>query len=291
MLSLSVRKIAAWGAALAALALAAAPAVRAADAASAAKPAGKTPKILMLTHYSGFKHSSLPVGEKVFMEMGKKSGVYEGTVVEGYKQDPKNPELSFLTRDYLKQFDGLFFFTQGDPPFTEEQHQAILDFVMKDGKAFVAVHCGGDTAHNWPAYVENLSGGLFVHHGSGGQPLTLKIEDPKHPATKMLGAEWTIADEFYQFDPATLSRDRVHVLMSVNTEKSDLKNQAGMTVGGDYPLAWCKKSGAGRSFYTALGHREDVWENPVYQEHLLGGIKWALGLEPGDDTPSNQVKK
>jgi uncharacterized protein len=34
-----------------------------------------------------------------------------------------------------------------------------------------------------------------------------------------------------------------------------------------------------------LGHREDVWENANYQKHILGGIKWALGLEPGEATP------
>ena len=44
-------------------------------------------------------------------------------------------------------------------------------------------------------------------------------------------------------------------------------------------------------FYTSLGHREDVWDpkwpdrknSPqvaeAYQKHILGGIKWALGLE------------
>ena len=48
-------------------------------------------------------------------------------------------------------------------------------------------------------------------------------------------------------------------------------------------------------FYTSLGHREDVWDpewkagtpdrknSPeiakTYQQHILGGIKWALKLE------------
>jgi type 1 glutamine amidotransferase len=29
-------------------------------------------------------------------------------------------------------------------------------------------------------------------------------------------------------------------------------------------------------FYTALGHREDVWQNALYQQHILGGIRWLL---------------
>lgn len=285
---MSLIRRAAWAALALAMTMGLATTARAEEAKAVEKPKAK---ILMLTHWSGFRHPSLPVGEKVFLELGKSSGVYEGTVVEGYKTNAKDADLSFLTRDYLKQFDAMLFFTQGDPPFTDEQRQAILDFVMVDGKGFVATHCGGDTGHQWESYVQNLSGALFKTHGAGDRPLTLKIEDPNHPATKMLGAEWTIADEFYQFRPETFSRDRAHVLISVDTEKSNLERQAGMTKGGDYPLAWCKMSGKGKTFYTALGHREDVWENPVFQQHLLGGIKWALGLEEGDATPSNQLKK
>jgi type 1 glutamine amidotransferase len=46
------------------------------------------------------------------------------------------------------------------------------------------------------------------------------------------------------------------------------------------PVSWTNTEGKGRVFYTSLGHREDVWTNPVYQQHLLGGIAWALGQDP-----------
>ena len=45
---------------------------------------------------------------------------------------------------------------------------------------------------------------------------------------------------------------------------------------GDLPLAWAKDYGRGRVFYTALGHREDVWQSALYQQHILGGIRWVL---------------
>jgi type 1 glutamine amidotransferase len=54
---------------------------------------------------------------------------------------------------------------------------------------------------------------------------------------------------------------------------------------GHFPVAWCKNFGTGKVFYTSLGHREDVWENKRYQQHILGGIRWALGLEKGDASP------
>ena len=58
--------------------------------------------------------------------------------------------------------------------------------------------------------------------------------------------------------------------------------------------------GQGRVFYTSLGHREDVWNadeknrknskevSEAYQQHLLNGIKWALGLEPGSAAPQTK---
>ena len=44
----------------------------------------------------------------------------------------------------------------------------------------------------------------------------------------------------------------------------------------DYANSWCKDQGMGKMFYTALGHREDVWTNPLFQEHLIAGIEWAV---------------
>ena len=247
------------------------------------------PKVLVFTHWMGFRHSSLPLGEQTIKEIGEKSGVYDTVGLQGYDQKKDTIDLSMITADYLKQFDALIFFTQGDPPLTDDAKKAILDFV-KNGKGYVGMHCGADSFYQWPEYGANLSGAYFNGHGSvNNKPLTLIVEDQKHPATKMLGKTWVIADEFYTYKPESFSRDKVRVLLSVDSENSDLTGQK-MTKGGDFPLAWCKTYEKGRCFYTALGHREDVWTNAVYQETLLGGIKWVLGLEKGDATPMGAKK-
>jgi type 1 glutamine amidotransferase len=70
------------------------------------------------------------------------------------------------------------------------------------------------------------------------------------------------------------------VLLSLETEKSDVSRLTGVAKGGDYPQAWDRTYGKGRVFYTSLGHREDIWSNdPVFRAHIQGGIRWALGLE------------
>jgi hypothetical protein len=76
------------------------------------------------------------------------------------------------------------------------------------------------------------------------------------------------------------------VLLSIDTEETDLEGLGGLRPGGDYPQSWVREFGAGRSFYTSIGHRDDIWPNdPVFRAHLVGGIRWALGLEEGDATP------
>src|SRR5262249_38384328 len=109
-----------------------------------------------------------------------------------------------------------------------------------------------------------------------------------------------IFDEIYQFGPTsidprvprakqTYSRERLHVILSVDPATIDVTK--GSRNDKDYAIAWCQQFGKGRSFYTALGHHKEVWRARRFQEHLLGGMKWALGLLPGDATPSAALMK
>ena len=53
-----------------------------------------------------------------------------------------------------------------------------------------------------------------------------------------------------------------------------------MKRGVDYPQAWVRDYGKDRVFYTSSGHREDIWSvDPVFQAHVTGGVRWALGME------------
>ena len=54
----------------------------------------------------------------------------------------------------------------------------------------------------------------------------------------------------------------------------------------NYPCTWARQHGAGRVFYSSLGHREDMWTNPFFQTIALGGFDWVLGNAPADVTPN-----
>jgi type 1 glutamine amidotransferase len=189
--------------------------------------------------------------------------------------------------------------TNGNLRFTDAQKKSLLDFVS-GGNGFIGVHCASLTFYDYPAFGEML-GGYFQRNLPQGTIAVLRVEDANHPATRMLGAGWPVVDEFYLFGsapwdaskpndnidvlfknkiPMGFSRNRVRVLLSLDTEKMDLSKQPHLVRGGDYPQAWTREYGKGRSFYTSLGHRDDIWSNdPVFRAHILGGIRWALGLE------------
>ncbi len=255
-------------------------------------------RLLFLTHAGLYKHTSLGPAEKAVTELGKTGG-FEVTAVEGYKLDAKEHDFSFLTPAYLAQFDGVMMMTNGNLRFTEAQKKSLLDFVSS-GKGFIGAHCASLTFYDYAPFGEML-GGYFQRNLPQGTIGVLKVEDPTHPATKMLGASWPLVDEFYVFGsapwdaskpndnidvlfknriPLGFSRDRVRVLLSLDTSAMDMSRQPNLVKGGDYPQAWTREYGKGRSFYTSLGHRDDIWSNdPVFRAHIAGGIRWALGLE------------
>ena len=260
---------------------------------------GQAPKkLLFLTHAALYKHTSLGPAEKAVIELGKAGG-FEVTTVEGYKQDAKQLDFSFFTPEYLNQFDGVMMMTNGNLPMSDAQKKALVDFV-KGGKALIGAHCASLTFYDYPEFGDML-GGYFNRNLPQGTIAVLKVEDPKHPSTRMLGGSWPLVDEFYLFGtapwdaarpdenidvlfknkiPMGFSRNRVHVLLSLDTERMDLSKQPHLKRGGDYPQAWTREFGKGRTFYTSLGHRDDIWSNdPVFRAHINGGIRWALGLE------------
>ena len=255
-------------------------------------------RLLFLTHAGLYKHTSLGPAEQAVTELGKTGG-FDVTTVEGYKQEAAQLDLRFLTPEYLAAFDGLMLMTNGNLPLTESQRKALLDFVA-GGKGLIGAHCAALTLYDYPAFGDML-GGYFRRSIRQNAVAVLKVEDSTHPATRMLGGSWPVVDEFYHFGtapwdasrpkdnvdvlfgnriPMGFSRDRVHVLLSLDTSTTNIAGLPDVVEGGDYPQAWWREYGKGRSFYTSLGHRDDIWSHdPVFRAHIQGGIRWALGLD------------
>ena len=257
-------------------------------------------RLLVVTVTIGFPHSSVTTAEKVIRELGEKEHLYTIDVVRsGPRPKDKEEEAKWLekaktelgekmSKEGLAKYDGVIFAnTTGDLPLPDPA--AFIEWV-KSGKAFIGTHSASDTFHGFPGYIEMI-GGEFQTHGAQAS-VECANQDQKHPSTASLGRSYQVRDEIYI--QKNFHREKVHGLLTL-----DKHPNTGLP--GDYPIAWCKDFGQGKVFYTALGHREDVWDPAwtdrsgkrengpevaeAYQKHLLGGIKWALGLEAGSGKP------
>ncbi len=233
-------------------------------------------KLLVFTRSAGFKHACIPVLEKALTDLGSSSGAFAATVT----QDPEA-----FTPGNLAGYDAVFFYTTRDVLPKPEQRKALFDFV-KGGKGFIGSHCATDTLYGpgvkegetpCPEYGEMIGAYFDGHPWGAGSKVTIKVEDATHPATKGLPGSWELPDEIYQFQE--FSRERVHVLMSLDAEKMDVSK--GKRADKDYAIAWCRKYGEGRVFYTALGHMEEHWNDreTFLGKHILPAIRWAMGDE------------
>ncbi|HWC76569.1 MAG TPA: ThuA domain-containing protein [Blastocatellia bacterium] len=217
-------------------------------------------RVLYLTHSAGFKHPVLPFSEVTFKQLGEKNG-FDVTATQ---------DCSLISKEGLAQYKAVVFYTTGELPISEEQKAAFLNFI-KSGGGFVGIHSATDTFYKWAEYGE-LIGGYFDGH-PWHQEVTIKVEDQKHPSTKHLGASFKITDEIYQFK--NYSRGRIHVLMSLDATSIDLTKKGVNRTDKDFANAWTRPYGKGRVFYTALGHREEVWKDERFQQHLINGLRWA----------------
>ena len=173
---------------------------------------------------------------------------------------------------------------------------------IEEGHAFMGMHSSSDTLHpkdveGWTGYRDMLQGEFRTH---GKQvPADLVAGDQAHPANAGIGAKWDLKqEEMYEMTEGSHDRSKVRALWFLRHPPQDPAK-------AEYaPVSWNRKAGKGNVFYTSLGHREDLWSddpamngriNPVetakqYQAHILGGIKWALGLAEGSSQPNPEVK-
>ncbi len=189
-------------------------------------------------------------------------------------------DLSLVSAAGLLNFDAVFFFTSGELALSDQQKAELLQFI-RSGKGFGGAHSATDTLYTWPEYGEMI-GGVFDGH-PWVQEASIDVEDAMHPASGPLAPSWNLLEEFYQF--RNFSRDRVRVLMTLDTRTVDLQADGVHRADEDFALTWVRPYGEGRVFYTALGHFEQTWRDPRFQRVIENALLWITGLIAGEASP------
>jgi len=219
--------------------------------------------LLYMTLSAGYKHKSVLPSEAIVKEIGERSGLFDTTVTQ---------DVGAFTAANLKKYDVVMFYTTGELPMTQAEKDAFVHFV-KSGHGFVGVHSATDTFYEWQPYLEMI-GGYFNDH-PWHQLVTVNVVDPSSPIVGFLGKSFQVNDEIYQI--ADFQYKTSHVLLRLDPKSVSMKKKNVHYRFYGWPLAWTRRDGKGRVFYTALGHEEAVWQSKWYQQLLLNGIKYAMG--------------
>ncbi len=242
--------------------------------------APKRKKLLAIGQSNGFQHDAVSHGLATLWKVGQESGLWD-TYIRTDTQLITKKKLPNNAKN-LDYFDAVVFYTTLELDLTADQKADLLSFVRDDGKGFLGTHSATDTFYQWPEYGEMI-GGYFDDH-PWHQKVRVNVEDRKFPATEHFPKSFEITDEIYQFK--NFSRDRVRVLMSIDTSSIDLTKKNVHRTDQDFAVTWVRNYGKGRVFYSSLGHREEVWNRPDMQKMWLEAVKWAMGITKGDATPT-----
>ena len=224
-----------------------------------APPVPKTPPaILVFAKTNGFHHASIAVGIETVRQLGRENSFRVDTTTNAAK----------FRLDSLRNYQAVVFLSTTGDLLNDEQQTAFEQYIRL-GRGFVGIHAATDAAYTRPWY-HRLVGAYFDNHPAI-QQATVRVIDNTHAATRFLPAAWVRTDEWYNFrDVAT----DLHLLATL-----DETTYSGGTHGTTHPIAWYHSYDGGRAFYTAGGHTDDSFREPLFIRHLLGGITYALGGE------------
>lgn len=256
------------------------------DAALPAKApvAPKKPRKLLVLDlnvaYPG--HQSIPAENYALEQMGKRTGAYEATF-DNNLDNLKYPKIKDYDAIYLNNTVGMIFV---DP----EVRDGMLRFV-REGGGLAGNHGTSHVSMDWPEFHEMI-GVVRGIHRENTEKAWIRIDDPASPLTVPLkGEEFLYMDEFFRFPTPPYSREKLHVLLSMDVQKTDMNQGRAcqwpcVRPDHDYAVSWIRNYGKGRVFFAILGHQPTIFTTPPLAEYFLRGIQFILGDLDADATPS-----
>ena len=171
----------------------------------------------------------------------------------------------------LEHASVLALFTIGETPWSGDAQQTIARRVRSGDLQLFGLHSAADSCASWHGFGE-LLGARFDGH-PWTQRFAIDVLDRAHPATSDLPGDWEFMDELYLFRDL---RPDARVLLRASGDDLDMSVVGARRPEIGFPLAWCFAEGAGRVFYTSLGHFPGAYEDVRFLGHLYGGLEWLL---------------
>jgi uncharacterized protein len=251
------------------------------SAAPLSQPRPTPPKkhLLVIGEEKGYRHEAVSHAMATIERLGMETGLWD-TMLRTDTEVLTKKKLEYNAKN-LNDFDAVLFYTGGDLEMDAQQKSDFISFIHDDGKGFIGVHSAAITFVDWPEYGDMI-GGYYDEHPWLTFDTPIIVEDPSFPGMQQWPHSFVFRDEIYQM--RNYSRDKVRVLMRLDVSKLDMKNKNVHRTDGDFAVTWAKMYGKGRVYYTTLGHVEENWDKPEFQQMITEAITWAMGLENADLT-------
>lgn len=214
------------------------------------------PRLLVFSKTAGFRHKSIETGKTAILKLAREQN-YLVDVTE---------DAHYFNDDSLKKYSAVIFLSTTGNILNSSQQVSFQRYIQAGG-GFVGIHAAADTEYDWPWYGK-LVGAYFLSHPKI-QEAVLNVVDNKNISTNHLPQPWKRKDEWYNYK--NVNPD-LHILLAL-----DEKSYEGGKNGDNHPIAWYHEYDGGRAFYTGLGHTDESFTEPLYLQHLSGGIKYAVG--------------
>ncbi len=208
----------------------------------------------------GYVHDNIPAAVQAIKDLGVKKGFHTEV-----SDDP-----AVFTEDNLKKYQALVFTSTNNNVFDNDTQKVAFMRYVQAGGGFVGIHSVTGTERKWD-WFKRLVGGTFVRHAKF-QKFSERIVDKNHPSTASLPEHWENEDECYYI--TTINPD-LHVLVAHDLTTVEDKEKPEI-YGSTFPSVWCHEFDGGRQWYTALGHSAAKYSDPVFMQHILGGIEWVV---------------
>jgi len=226
-------------------------------------------------------HRSIPAANMAIEQFATATGAFEAV----FSNDLENFKYG-----NIKKFDAVFLNNSVGQIFVDPAVRDGLVRFVREGGGLAGYHGTSHASMDWPEFREML-GAVEGAHREPTEIATVKIDDPSSPLVVAFGGKSFVhQDEFYRFVEPPLSREKVHALMSIDIDKTDLNQGRGCTrpcvrADGDYLLSWIQTYGKGRVFFTSLGHTPAFFADPNLSDFFFRGIQFVLGDLEADATP------
>lgn len=267
-------------------------------------------QVLVFTKTVGYRHDSIPAGIAALAQLSTNSlrppsSPSPGPISSVPFVTHATEEAEIFSPSTLAPFAVIVLLNSSGNFLSGPQLAALREYVHGGG-GVVGVHCATtgmlDSEDDPDFWYSRLLGAKFDEHPVPQRGI-VRVADSEHGIMKgTIGngqgkwwtgrgdragedktegeAEgdhktwrWEWFDEWYNFKENPALVGDLHVLLSVDEE-----SYAGGKHGESHPIAWCQDFEGGRSFYTALGHFDDAYQDSAFMGQLLNGILWAARI-------------